>query len=190
MKKENLKVMAGVMVMVFGLSLAGCGNATNSNSDTQRGTTVTQETVATVTVQPTTAEVTTMQTTEPTTQDVGVVPPNYKRRSKEKVLAFSKDTDFEGFKWSDTIGFNDDINTVLEFVNNNAAIEIPAGTKVNLNSLEGYSTLSDELRSTLELSISGTCGDTQNMINKKGNLTFALVLTEINGKCNIQMFVK
>lgn len=60
MKKHNLKkAAAGVMVMVLGLSLAGCGNATNSNSDTQQSTTATQETAATVAAQPTTAEVTT-----------------------------------------------------------------------------------------------------------------------------------
>lgn len=191
MKKHNLKkAAAGVMVMVLGLSLAGCGNATNSNSDTQQSTTATQETAATVAAQPTTAEVTTVQTTQAATQDVGVVPPNYKRSSKEKVLAFSKDTDFASFTKCNEIEFYDELDVVADFVGKNTSISILSGSKITLDSLIGYYSLSDGLKEALIVSIGIECGDSEYAINKGNNKTFAFVLSETNGMAYISLYSK
>lgn len=191
MKKHNLrKAAAGVMVMVLGLSLAGCGNATNSNSDTQQSTTATQETAASVAAQPATAEVTTVQTTQAATQDVGVVPPNYKRASKEKVLAFSKDTDFANFTRCNGIAFDDEPDAVADFVGKNTSITILSGSKITLDSLTGYYSLSDELKEMLIESIGMECGDSEYAINKGNNKTFAFVLSENDGMAYISLYSK
>lgn len=177
------------MSVVSIIAMAGCGTATTDSANNS----ISQETIAQSTVQPATVVVT-EAVTEATTQDVGLVPPNYKILKNSKVLAYSKDADFEGFEWDDTIGFEDDINTVIEFISNNAVIEIPAGSKIDLSHLHGYSALSDELKDTLELSISSACGDgaTHSMINKKGDITFAFVLrrNRNNAHVFIDLFVK
>lgn len=177
------------MSVVSIIAMAGCGTATTDSANNS----ISQETIAQSTVQPATVVVT-EAVTEATTQDVGLVPPNYKILKNSKVLAYSKDADFEGFEWDNTIGFEDDINTVIEFISNNAVIEIPAGSKIDLSHLHGYSALSDELKDTLELSISSACGDgaTHSMINKKGDITFAFVLrrNRNNAHVFIDLFVK
>ena len=185
------------MSVVSIIAMAGCGTATtnsaNNSSNNSSNNSISQETIAQSTVQPATVVVT-EAVTEATTQDVGLVPPNYKIPKNCKVLAYSKDADFEGFEWDNTIGFEDDINTIIEFISNNAVIEIPAGSKIDLSHLHGYSALSDELKDTLELSISSACGDgaTHSMINKKGDITFAFVLVRINTteRAYIELYVK
>lgn len=187
MKIKN--IVAVCMSVVSIIAMAGCGTATTDSANNS----ISQETIAQSTVQPATVVVT-EAVTEATTQDVGLVPPNYKILKNSKVLAYSKDADFEGFEWDNTIGFEDDINTVIEFISNNAVIEIPAGSKIDLSHLHGYSALSDELKDTLELSISSACGDgaTHSMINKKGDITFAFVLrrNRNNAHVFIDLFVK
>lgn len=191
MKIKN--IVAICMSVVSIIAMAGCGTATTDSANNSSNNSISQETIAQSTVQPATVVVT-EAVTEATTQDVGLVPPNYKILKNSKVLAYSKDADFEGFEWADTIGFEDDINTVIEFISNNAVIEIPAGSKIDLSHLHGYSALSDALKHTLELSIIGTCGDIKSpsMINEKGDITCAFVLrrNRNNADVFIDLFVK
>lgn len=191
MKIKN--IVAVCMSIVSIIAMAGCGTATTDSANNSSNNSISQETIAQSTVQPTTVVVT-EAATEATTQDVGLVPPNYKIPKNCKVLAYSKDADFEGFKHANTIGFEDDINTIIEFISNNAVIEIPAGSKIDLSHLHGYSALSDALKHTLELSIIGTCGDIKSpsMINEKGDITCAFVLcrTKTTEHAGIELYVK
>lgn len=190
MKIKN--IVAVCMSVVSIIAMAGCGTATTDSANNSSNNSISQETIAQSTIQPATVVVT-EAVTEATTQDVGLVPPNYKIPKNCKVLAYSKDADFEGFEWDNTIGFEDDINTIIEFISNNAVIEIPAGSKIDLSHLHGYSALSDELKDTLELSISSACGDgaTHSMINKKGDITFAFVLFRTEAEeAYIDLYVK
>lgn len=188
------KIIAVCMSVMSIIAMAGCGTATTDSANNSSNNTISQETIAQSTVQPTTVVVT-EAVTEATTQDVGLVPPNCKLRKNRKVIAYSKDADFEGFEWKNMIGFEDDINTIIEFISNNAVIEIPAGSKIDLSHLHGYSALSDELKDTLELAIGDALGgdtkDPRQLINKKGDATCAFVLFRTNAEePYIDLYVK
>ena len=187
------KIIAVCMSVMSIIAMAGCGTATTDSANNSLNNSISQETIAQSTVQPTTVVVT-EAVTEATTQDVGLVPPNCKLRKNRKVIAYSKDADFEGFEWKNMIGFEDDINTIIEFISNNAVIEIPAGSKIDLSHLHGYSALSDELKDTLELAIGDALGSdikSPSKINKKGDATCAFVLFRTNAEePYIHLYVK
>lgn len=137
MKKHNLKkAAAGVMVMVLGLSLAGCGNATNPNSDTQHSTPATQETAATVAAQPTTAEV----TTEAPTKEI-----NLERSMLTTEIQLLVEIT--------------NVNGLSDFVSNFGLRLIRKGETIDLRDYCNFNTLSDDQKLALAYLFSKRMGE-------------------------------
>lgn len=150
-----------------------------------------------VTAQEMTAVAATTAVTETSSE---LVPPNLKIKDTLRVIAYTKDADFAGYKMYDSMSFDDPVEAVIEFVSNNSTQTVQSGTTVTVSSfseLEGFDNLSDELQYMIEKDFRRLCGISSNgkitnFVNGNDTFecTFVLLQSEEKDEYYLGMYKK